>query len=166
MQIILFAGQLRLQEISDSEKIESLIQLISLGLSFGENDWHGIITTSGVIESVSELMLETTNPKIRTLCGAVIELVQQRSCESNESTDWRTLLSPLISLLFNSDEKISEIGKQSLLKAVDKNAEILHGLLQLGIIDEASEQLDLAFPPPPPSSSQNASSSQQHLLVV
>ncbi|KAA6363358.1 MAG: hypothetical protein EZS28_041115, partial [Streblomastix strix] len=145
-QITQHVGRLRLPEISDDDKIESLIQLIILSVSFAESEQNGIVATSGIVESVSGQMLETTNPKIRTLCGALIEVIQQRGCESGEQTDWRTLLSPIVSLLFNSDEKISEIGKQSLLKAIVQKAEILHGLLQLGIFDEASDLLDLTFP--------------------
>ncbi|KAA6373170.1 MAG: hypothetical protein EZS28_031304 [Streblomastix strix] len=158
-QIIQHAGLLRLPEISDEEKIVSLIQLISLATSFTEGEWNGIVTTSGIVENVSQLMIETTNPKIRTLCGAAIEVIQQRGCEAGEPTDWRSLLSPIVSLLFNSDEKISEIGKQSILKSVVQNVEIINGLLQLGIFDETSELLDLTFP-----TQQTAQQSQQQIL--
>ncbi|KAA6402232.1 MAG: hypothetical protein EZS28_002247 [Streblomastix strix] len=115
-------------------------------ISVAESEWNGIITTSGVVETVSGLMLETTNPKIRTLCGAVIEVIQQRGCESGESTDWGLLLSPIVSLLFNPDEKISEIGKQSLMKVADRNPEALCGLIEIGLFDKTSELLNLTFP--------------------
>ncbi|KAA6375296.1 MAG: hypothetical protein EZS28_029179 [Streblomastix strix] len=153
-QITQHVGRLRLPEISDDDKIESLIQLIILSVSFAEGEQNGIVATSGVVETVSGLML--------TLCGAVIEVIQQRGCETGEQTDWRTLLSPIVSLLFNSDEKISEIGKQSLLKAIVQNAEILHGLLQLGIFDEASDLLNLTFPSQ--QTAQQQSSQQQSIL--
>ncbi|KAA6378015.1 MAG: hypothetical protein EZS28_026458 [Streblomastix strix] len=76
-QIAQHAEHLLQPEISDEEKINLLIQLISLAVSVAENNWNDIITTSGVIETVSGLILETTNPKIRTLCGAAIEVIQQ-----------------------------------------------------------------------------------------
>lgn len=82
MQIAHHAMRLRLAEISDSEKIESLTQIMNLALKciptfkiiiflliflfwIVETEWHGIVATSGVIEAISGLMLETSNTKIR-----------------------------------------------------------------------------------------------------
>ncbi|KAA6391174.1 MAG: hypothetical protein EZS28_013300 [Streblomastix strix] len=162
LQIAQHAARLRLSEISDEEKIDSLFKLINLTMRFVEGEWNDIITTSGVIEALSTLILETSNPKIRTLCGAVIEVIQQRGCENGESSDWRTLLSPIVSLLFNSDEKISEIGKQSLLKSIDKNSETIYGLIQLNLFEEASELLEIAFQ----TSSQTSSSSSNYQYQI
>ncbi|KAA6378169.1 MAG: hypothetical protein EZS28_026303 [Streblomastix strix] len=64
-QITQHVGRLYLPEISDDDKIESLIQLVSLSVSFAEGEQNGIVATSGIVESVSGLMLERTNPKIR-----------------------------------------------------------------------------------------------------
>ncbi|KAA6392770.1 MAG: hypothetical protein EZS28_011703 [Streblomastix strix] len=146
LQITHHAGLLRLPQISDDEKMDSLKQLISNCVIFARAEWRDIVATSGIIEAASSLMLETSNPKMRTLCGSIIEILQQRGTEVGEANDWRTLLSPLVSLLFNKDDGISETGKQSLLKAADKNTQALHGLVELGLFDDAASAFDLAFP--------------------
>ncbi|KAA6370774.1 MAG: hypothetical protein EZS28_033700 [Streblomastix strix] len=106
-------------------------------------------------------MLETTNPRIRTLCGALVELVQQIGTESKQKVEWQILLSPLIQLLFNQDDGISEIGKQSLLKTVGKNPEALFGLVEIGLFDRSAEVLEITFPQQQ-TASQSSSSSLQN----
>ncbi|KAA6330888.1 MAG: hypothetical protein EZS28_053446, partial [Streblomastix strix] len=141
-QIISYAGRLRPRDIPDDEKVKSLITLMRLAINFESAEWHGIMAESGVIEALSNLMNETNN----TLCGAVAYIIQQRGCEVGESTDWRTLFSPLISLLFNKDEGISKTGKQSLIDAIGVNPEISKALVELGLFDKSSEMLNLTFP--------------------
>ncbi|KAA6401623.1 MAG: hypothetical protein EZS28_002847 [Streblomastix strix] len=165
LQIAHHATHLRLPEISDEDKIETLLLIINKSVNFDGAEWRGIMTTSGVIEVVSGLMLETTNPKIRSLCGTVIELLQQRGSEAGERIDWRTLLSPLISLLFSQDERISDTGKLALLKAVEKNPKSVEGLIQLGLLDEASDSLDIKFPSSSPTASPSLSSSSQQTVI-
>ncbi|KAA6399484.1 MAG: hypothetical protein EZS28_004989 [Streblomastix strix] len=145
-QITQLASRLKLREVSDDEKIESLVSLISLTVNFDLSEWRRIVATSGVVETTSNVMLETNNQRIRTLCGAVSYLFQQRGTEVSKQPDWRSLLSPMVSLLFNRDEGISETGKQSLLKAFDRNPDALSGLIELGIYDKAADNLDIAFP--------------------
>ncbi|KAA6402297.1 MAG: hypothetical protein EZS28_002171 [Streblomastix strix] len=145
-QIILHASRLRLREVSDLEKSQSLERLLVLSIIFDKNQWKGIVTDSGVIESLSGLMFKTSNPKIRTMCGTLLELVEQRGSESGEIVDWRSLISPLMTLLFNKDEKISETGKQSLIKAYGVKQEVLKGLVELGIIEKTAELLERMIP--------------------
>ncbi|KAA6366281.1 MAG: hypothetical protein EZS28_038192, partial [Streblomastix strix] len=108
----------------------------------GWDVWQEIVCESGIIEILTELLLQTKNLRIRTLCGAVIETIQQRETEINEVVDWQTLLSPLISLLFNRDELVSESGKQSLIMSIEMRPESFIGLINLSIFDKASEVLD------------------------
>ncbi|KAA6381723.1 MAG: hypothetical protein EZS28_022751 [Streblomastix strix] len=135
-----------MREVSDDGKIQSLIALIGLAVSFESTLWHGIVSESGVIEVLSALMIETTNPKIRTLCSAIIHIIEQRGTEVGESADWKSILSPLISLLQNKDEQISKTGKSSLIDAIGSNPEISQALIKLGLFDISSEVLELAFP--------------------
>ncbi|KAA6381636.1 MAG: hypothetical protein EZS28_022837 [Streblomastix strix] len=153
------AAQLRLGEILDDDKIKSLTDLIGLSLNFESGEWHGIVCESGVIETLSAVMNETSNAKIRTLCSTVIHIIEQRGSENGQSTDWETILSPLISLLFNKDEKISEISKQSLLRSIGANSEISQALIELGLFDKCSETLELTFPSSSSSSQTSYSSS-------
>ncbi|KAA6381354.1 MAG: hypothetical protein EZS28_023121, partial [Streblomastix strix] len=154
-QIIHHSTRLRLRETSDSEKIKSLTELLILIIASEQGEWREIVGESGIIESLSGLMLETANPRIRTLSGSVIQLVQQIGTESTEQTDWRTLLSPLISLLFNPDQQISNSGKQSLLQTIGVKQEALLALVDIGLIEQGAETLDLTL-----TSQQSSSSSQ------
>ncbi|KAA6398154.1 MAG: hypothetical protein EZS28_006319 [Streblomastix strix] len=161
-QIVFHSGRLRLKEISDDDKIKSLTDLIGLALCFESEEWHGIVSESGVIEALSALMNETKNAKIRAFCSTIIHIIEQRGCEVGQSTDWQTILSPLIQLLFNKDEQISKTGKSSLIDAIRTNPEISKALIELGLFDKCSETLDLTFP----SSSSSSSSSSQTSDIV
>ncbi|KAA6379090.1 MAG: hypothetical protein EZS28_025382 [Streblomastix strix] len=163
-QIVFHSGRLRLKDISDDDKIKSLTDLIGLSLSFESGEWHGIVCESGVIETLSAVMNETSNAKIRTLCSAVIHIIDQRGCEVGQSTDWQTILSPLISLLFNNDEKISDVSKQSLLRSIGANSEVSQALIELGLFDKCSETLEQAFPSSPSSSSSSSYSQTSDIV--
>ncbi|KAA6381639.1 MAG: hypothetical protein EZS28_022834 [Streblomastix strix] len=117
----------------------------SIRFSVSQSDWHEIATTCGIVESVSELMFLTEVPRIRTLCGVVIQLIQQRGIESEENIDWKFLLQHLIQILFNQDVQISETGKQSLLRGIGVKSEIIKSLIELDIFDKTAEQLEITF---------------------
>ncbi|KAA6370776.1 MAG: hypothetical protein EZS28_033697, partial [Streblomastix strix] len=92
--------QLKLREVSDNEKEKQLESLIILAMSFDSQDWRGIILESGIIEIASQLLGENENPRIRTLCGTILMIMEQRGSEVGQLNDYRSLLSPLVSLLF------------------------------------------------------------------
>ncbi|KAA6402792.1 MAG: hypothetical protein EZS28_001682 [Streblomastix strix] len=143
--IILHISHLKQKETSDDLKIKSLTDLF-LSIIANESIQHWIIVESGLLLVLSELMSGTVNPQIRSLCGSLILVVQQLGAKSGEAVDWRTLLSPLFSLLFNIDENISQSGKQSLLKAIDHNPDAIKGLVELNIYDRSSQMMDFAYP--------------------
>ncbi|KAA6388947.1 MAG: hypothetical protein EZS28_015525 [Streblomastix strix] len=136
------AAQLKLPNSSDQDKKIDLENLIHFAFGFQLSQLHEIVTQSIAIETVYKLMLDTENPKIRTLCGAVLQVVQQRGTENDQITDWRTLLSPIVSFLFSSDQLISELGKQALIEAIEKKPESLQGLIELDVIEHATEELN------------------------
>ncbi|KAA6391655.1 MAG: hypothetical protein EZS28_012817, partial [Streblomastix strix] len=94
--------------------------------------WYGIVTQSFVIGAVSSLMFKTENPQIRNICGAVLQVLQLRGTEMGEIIDWKILIQPLVSLLFNPDKLISELGKQTILEGINKKPEILQQLVDIG----------------------------------
>ncbi|KAA6360657.1 MAG: hypothetical protein EZS28_043816 [Streblomastix strix] len=94
------AAQLKDSNSSDKDKKIYLENLIHLAFGFELSQFHKIMTKSIAIETVYKLMFDTENPKIRTLCGAVLQVVQQRGTENEQIADWRTLLSPIVSFLF------------------------------------------------------------------
>ncbi|KAA6367280.1 MAG: hypothetical protein EZS28_037193, partial [Streblomastix strix] len=140
--------------------IKSLSKLIGISVNFDKSDWHDVVGQSGIIQSLSILIVQTANPKIRMLCGTVMHIIQQRGSEIDQPVDWQTILKPLITLLFCSDEQISETGKQSLLKILSMNPVITNDIVQLGLLDQTSELLDQAFP------STSGTSSQQQLPIL
>ncbi|KAA6382307.1 MAG: hypothetical protein EZS28_022167 [Streblomastix strix] len=94
------AALLKLPNSSDDQKLKELQNLVHLAFGFELSQLHEIVTQSIAIETVYKLMLDTENPKIRSLCGAVLHVVQQRGTETEQIADWRTLLSPIVSFLF------------------------------------------------------------------
>ncbi|KAA6388130.1 MAG: hypothetical protein EZS28_016343 [Streblomastix strix] len=142
-QISRHATQLKLPNSTDIEKTKALQNIIHLLFGFNLSLFHEIVTQSIAIEEVYKLMLRTKNPNIRTLCGALLQVVQQRGTETEKKADWRTLLSPIVSFLFNTDELISELGKQALIDALEKQPESLQALIELDLIEHATEELNL-----------------------
>ncbi|KAA6392410.1 MAG: hypothetical protein EZS28_012063 [Streblomastix strix] len=164
---------LKLPQNSENEKIDALIQLINLTVNSDINDWNGVATTYQIVNDISEMMINTSNQNISILCSTILEIIQQHGTEAEEKIDSKIILSPLISLLFNKDDNLSEIGKRSLLKAIDKNAEIIHELVEFNLFDQASEQLNISFPPSEQAESQyhctsssNGSVEQKVLLNI
>ncbi|KAA6391962.1 MAG: hypothetical protein EZS28_012510 [Streblomastix strix] len=160
-QIIQHILVLKQIDVSDSEKLHSLENLIVLSITLQQRESQNILKTSGIIETVQNLILETSIPRIRSLSITLIQLLQQIGVESVEIADWRTLLSPLMSLLFNEDEQISHIGCQSILNVIKVKPDSIQGLLQLNIFDIAAMELNNTFPSDSTQTS-SSSSSQQH----
>ncbi|KAA6361011.1 MAG: hypothetical protein EZS28_043462, partial [Streblomastix strix] len=144
-QFIQCSGLLKLTEINDERKIQALENIILLSVTLEYKDWQGVIKT-GIIDCTSSLMLETTNPRIRTLCGGAILILQQIGTEPNGPVDWKTLFAPLLQLLFSADETISKIGKQTLLDIIEKNPDSISALVALDLFDSAANALDASFP--------------------
>ncbi|KAA6368806.1 MAG: hypothetical protein EZS28_035666, partial [Streblomastix strix] len=122
------AALLKLPNSSDDQKLKELQNLVHLAFGFELSQLHEIVTQSIAIET--------------SLCGAVLHVVQQRGTETEQIADWRTLLSPIVSFLFSTDELISELGKQALIDSIDKKPESLQGLYELDLIEHATEELN------------------------
>ncbi|KAA6400240.1 MAG: hypothetical protein EZS28_004233 [Streblomastix strix] len=119
-QIVQHAHRLLLPEISDAAKIQSLESLVILSFRLQHSEIKEILCSSGIIQSVSSLIFETDNPRIRTLCDAILHILHQIGTESESQVDWKTFLQLLIEFLFNEDERISDLGKQALLDAIKR----------------------------------------------
>ncbi|KAA6383996.1 MAG: hypothetical protein EZS28_020478 [Streblomastix strix] len=140
------SAQLSSQGISDQELSIALESLVHFASNFKLNCWHNIVSQSSIIEAVSSLMFETTNPNIRNMCGTVLYILQQRGTETNEIVDWKMLVQPLVSLLFNPHILISELGKQIILEKISKKPEILHSLIEIGLFEHALEEINSLIP--------------------
>ncbi|KAA6372809.1 MAG: hypothetical protein EZS28_031664, partial [Streblomastix strix] len=90
------------------------------------------------------------------MCGTVLYILQQRGTETNEIVDWKMLVQPLVSLLFNPNILISELGKQIILEKISKKPEILQQLIEIGLFEHALEEINSFIP--------SSSSSQNQLL--
>ncbi|KAA6388075.1 MAG: hypothetical protein EZS28_016397 [Streblomastix strix] len=157
-QIVDYTEQYSFEAAGNLRCRENLVLTMECG------EWQGVIKTSGIIENSTSLMVQTTNPRIRTLCGVLIQLLQQIGTEQADA-DWKTLLLPLLSLLFNPDEGISEIGKQSLLKVIGTKPEVHSSLLELRLLDKSAELLDNAYPSDTSTEQSSSSQISQRILV-
>ncbi|KAA6401590.1 MAG: hypothetical protein EZS28_002884 [Streblomastix strix] len=146
IELAKYAMRLRISEISDFDKIEILCEILKVNVNFVVREWNEIMQICGIIEAVSQLLLDTLNPRIRSLCGTVMLQIQQIGTESCDDIDWPSLYNPLVTLLFNQDQKISEQSKQSLQKAIDKKSVTIPSLIELNIYDRAARAIDQAFP--------------------
>ncbi|KAA6381025.1 MAG: hypothetical protein EZS28_023448 [Streblomastix strix] len=160
-QIVQHSLRFKQTEISDADKIESLETLIILSITLQQNELKEILKVTGIIESVSSLLFGTQNPRIRTLCGAVIQLLLTIAQESKVNVDWQSFVAPLISLLFNEDEQISELGKQTILDSIKKQPLSITSLLDLNIFDKSAQFLESTF-----SSSPSKQISETQLNIV
>ncbi|KAA6381624.1 MAG: hypothetical protein EZS28_022849 [Streblomastix strix] len=133
-QIVLRLKQVR---ISESEQISAFQQIIILAVSALDNPI--LARDSG------------------QLCGAVISVVGQLGVENSGEMDWTIACAPLIAMLLQTDDIISNVGKNSITILLDQNENVAVGILQVRFIDHATEVLSVSY------SNSQSSSSIQHI---
>ncbi|KAA6368877.1 MAG: hypothetical protein EZS28_035596, partial [Streblomastix strix] len=125
--------------ISESEQISALQQIIILAVS--ASDSPSVARDSGVIEAASTLLGQSQSTRVKQLCGAVISVVGQLGVENSGEMDWTIACAPLIAMLLQTDDIISNVGKNSITILLDQNQNIVVGILQVSFIDRATEVL-------------------------
>ncbi|KAA6399980.1 MAG: hypothetical protein EZS28_004489 [Streblomastix strix] len=128
-QIGQLALKLRKIEISESEQISALQQIIILAVS--ASDSPSVARESGVIEAASTLLGQSQSVRVQQLCGAVISVVGQLRVENSGEFDWMIISSPLIAMLLSSDDVISNVGKNSITILLERNENVVTGILQV-----------------------------------
>ncbi|KAA6393975.1 MAG: hypothetical protein EZS28_010502 [Streblomastix strix] len=78
---------------------------------------------------------------MKQLCKIVISVIIQFEEVVSGDFDWTSICSPLVTMLFSTDEVISCYGKITLLSLLEKNRNITSVLMQLGFIDRTITSL-------------------------
>ncbi|KAA6379436.1 MAG: hypothetical protein EZS28_025036 [Streblomastix strix] len=138
-QIGQIALRLKHVRISESEQISALQQIIIIAVS--ASDSPNLARDSGVIEAASTLLGQTQSTRVKQLCGAVISVIGQLGVENSGEMDWTIICAPLIAMLLQTDDIISNVGKNSLTVLLDQSENAVNGILQMSFIDRATEVL-------------------------
>ncbi|KAA6379737.1 MAG: hypothetical protein EZS28_024736 [Streblomastix strix] len=115
----------------------------------------------GAVEQASELIVQTQNAQVKLLCWVVISIIGQLGTVISGELDWTCVCAPLVAMLFQADDAISNIGKKALTTLLEQYEFTAKVLLQVSFIDRAIEALHKSLP-----NEQQSSSIQLSQIVV
>ncbi|KAA6392667.1 MAG: hypothetical protein EZS28_011805 [Streblomastix strix] len=137
-QIVQIVLRLKQANLAEDEQIAALQQIVILTIS--TLDQPMVARDSGAIEIASFLIGQTQNMRLKQLCGAVITLIGQAGAEEDE-IDWACVCSPLVTMLFSTNESFSNTGKIALINILGRNDNAEIGLLQINFMDRSAQIL-------------------------
>ncbi|KAA6388341.1 MAG: hypothetical protein EZS28_016133 [Streblomastix strix] len=131
--------RLKTDGLPEDEQIALLQQMIFFA-SRSDEDLRIALESEG-IEIASSLFTKTSNKRIKQLCIGLIGMIGQLGVEDEQKDGWVDLYIPLSKLLFSSDNELQRRGKNSLINLIERNENVVSGLLHIGLLDRAAESL-------------------------
>ncbi|KAA6386775.1 MAG: hypothetical protein EZS28_017698, partial [Streblomastix strix] len=134
--------KLKAVSLPENEQIAVLQRMIFIS-SKSEQDLKSALESEG-IETSCALFNRTTNKRIKQLCIWLVGMIGQLAIQGEDQEQYLDMCILLLELLFCPEVKLQTRGKNVLLSTIEHNESIVQGLLQIGILDRASDALNKA----------------------